>query len=396
MNARSLRAACVATLAFASVAAAAPGPYEFVPLNQAGRNYARAWEVNNAGVVVLEAGSAIGNTRAFRWENGVFTELPTLGGSTIVRSINEAGVIVGTSTGPGGIFDQQAFQWSGGSTLTVIPRPAAPNSVNNFPDDINEAGLVVGESNTAWTWSQANGYTLLPALNGGTSSTANAVNDNGWVVGNSAAAEGSRATLWRPGLAPLNLGFIVELGGTSVAFGINNANVVVGNSGAFAGFTRAFRWTEASGLVDLGAPGGRSSFANDINESGQIVGYASYSANPQNRAILWDTDGTAYELDQFLPAGSGWTLTEAYGINDLGWIVGRGTLAGQTQAFLLIPSAPPACRPDLNGDGELTFDDIQLFVSLYNANDPRADFNNDQEWTFDDIQLFVQLYNSGC
>jgi hypothetical protein len=61
-----------------------------------------------------------------------------------------------------------------------------------------------------------------------------------------------------------------------------------------------------------------------------------------------------------------------------------------------IENCGTVCRPDLNSDGELTFDDIQLFVSLYNANDARADFNNDQEWTFDDIQLFVQLYNSGC
>ena len=65
-------------------------------------------------------------------------------------------------------------------------------------------------------------------------------------------------------------------------------------------------------------------------------------------------------------------------------------------AYLPCFLSPPACRPDLNADGELTFDDIQLFVQLYNANDARADFNNDQEWTFDDIQLFIQLFNAGC
>jgi hypothetical protein len=75
---------------------------------------------------------------------------------------------------------------------------------------------------------------------------------------------------------------------------------------------------------------------------------------------------------------------------------GAGTAFGQALLVIDLDAAPPVCRPDLNSDGELTFDDIQLFVSLYNANDPRADFNNDQEWTFDDIQLFVQLYNAGC
>ena len=58
--------------------------------------------------------------------------------------------------------------------------------------------------------------------------------------------------------------------------------------------------------------------------------------------------------------------------------------------------APPSCRADLNGDTELTFDDIQLFIQLFNANDNRADLNSDQEWTFDDIQLFISLFNAGC
>jgi hypothetical protein len=48
---------------------------------------------------------------------------------------------------------------------------------------------------------------------------------------------------------------------------------------------------------------------------------------------------------------------------------------------------------DQNGDGERTFDDIQLFVQRYNANDLSVDFNADCELTFDDVQLFVQAYN---
>jgi hypothetical protein len=54
------------------------------------------------------------------------------------------------------------------------------------------------------------------------------------------------------------------------------------------------------------------------------------------------------------------------------------------------------CRADLNGDDEFTFDDIQSFVALYNANDPGADINNDGEWTFDDIQAYIALYNSSA
>jgi hypothetical protein len=74
--------------------------------------------------------------------------------------------------------------------------------------------------------------------------------------------------------------------------------------------------------------------------------------------------------------------------------VGTGPTSARGIAALVACSA--TCRPDLNSDGELTFDDITIFVGLYNASDPRADFNSDGEWTFDDIALFVAAFNAGC
>jgi hypothetical protein len=53
-------------------------------------------------------------------------------------------------------------------------------------------------------------------------------------------------------------------------------------------------------------------------------------------------------------------------------------------------------RSDINNDGEFTFDDIQQFVSLFNAQETAADLNSDGEWTFDDVQLFVSSFNTGC
>lgn len=41
-------------------------------------------------------------------------------------------------------------------------------------------------------------------------------------------------------------------------------------------------------------------------------------------------------------AGDGWTLQEAYGINDNGWIVGGAiNSSGQTNAYLLVPVPEP-------------------------------------------------------
>jgi probable HAF family extracellular repeat protein len=44
------------------------------------------------------------------------------------------------------------------------------------------------------------------------------------------------------------------------------------------------------------------------------------------------------DLNSLIPAGSGWVLNDAYGINERGQIVGDGTINGQSLAFLLTPA----------------------------------------------------------
>jgi probable HAF family extracellular repeat protein len=43
------------------------------------------------------------------------------------------------------------------------------------------------------------------------------------------------------------------------------------------------------------------------------------------------------DLNNLIPAGSGWILVEATAINKAGQIAGVGTINGQTRAFLLTP-----------------------------------------------------------
>ena len=45
------------------------------------------------------------------------------------------------------------------------------------------------------------------------------------------------------------------------------------------------------------------------------------------------------DLNGLLTGAPGWTLTNAYGINDVGQIVGSGNYLGQQHAFLLNPFA---------------------------------------------------------
>jgi hypothetical protein len=125
--------------------------------------------------------------------------------------------------------------------------------------------------------------------------------------------------------------------------------------------------------------------------------------------------GTESRLNAKAGATTFYTSSNLGGVGAAGWGVGAGRAvslsllpglnllgpgAGRTLLGNLVDwaaqGAPPSCRADLNSDGELTFDDIAIFVGLYNASDPRADFNGDGEWTFDDIPLFVSAYNAGC
>jgi len=43
------------------------------------------------------------------------------------------------------------------------------------------------------------------------------------------------------------------------------------------------------------------------------------------------------DLNNLIPAKSGWVLEQAYGINNSGLIVGTGTLNGAEHGFLLTP-----------------------------------------------------------
>ena len=43
-------------------------------------------------------------------------------------------------------------------------------------------------------------------------------------------------------------------------------------------------------------------------------------------------------LNEMIPAGSGWVLIGAEDINDDGHIVGYGTKNGETKAFRLVPN----------------------------------------------------------
>jgi len=58
--------------------------------------------------------------------------------------------------------------------------------------------------------------------------------------------------------------------------------------------------------------------------------------------------------------------------------------------------ADSLCEADLNGDGELDFFDVSLFLTLFGKGDLAADFTGDGELDFFDVSAFLAAFSEGC
>jgi len=210
--------------------------------------------------------------------------------------------------------------------------------LESYAVDINNQSAVAGGAYRdgtfeAFVWK--NGTLEFLGTLGGEFSFANAISDAGAVTGVSSTAAGEyHAFIWRPARGMEDIG-------AGEGWGINADEVVVGFSGS-----TAFRWTAATGMVELPAlPGGYDSFAFDINNAGVAVGS---SADATGRhAVRWVTDGSAPQDLGTL----GGDYSQARAIADNGVIVGTSTTASYLAAFRWTPSAgmEPLSGPGVAG-----------------------------------------------
>jgi probable HAF family extracellular repeat protein len=211
-----------------------------------GKDVSNAFGVNaNLEVVGTRGFSSdgvSGSYRAFYWASGCMVELPSLGGNSQANAINDGGVIVGGSGG-------YAVRWTknpntaGGWDMVTLGTGAATA--------INRAGEAVGYGGKLWPASV--GESLLGTFGGEI-----------------------------PGVT------------TTMANGIDDNGTVVGWSLKLSGVQRAFRWTAATGMVELSLfdnskSSGTGAFAI---AAGRIVGFAQVGnshlfATTETHAALW-------------------------------------------------------------------------------------------------------------
>jgi probable HAF family extracellular repeat protein len=271
----------------------------------------------------------------FRWQNGVMTPLPLLGGNNgTVGNINQRGEIVGAAeTGTQDkacpapqLLDYQAVVWGpvSGQVRQLGPLPGDTVGLALW---INDRGQAVGASGSC-----AN--TRLPPL-----------------------ALGPHAVLWESDGTPVNLGNLggtgnPELGTGNMALGVNNAGEVVGASVLIGNTTtHAFLWARETGMRDLGTlPGDVNSAALAINDRGQVVGISYGAHGPfdgSGKPFLWQ-NGLMTDLTSLVPADSSLAVVFAGAINSRGEIAGFGaTVHGDLHALVLTPTGASLSTEDV-------------------------------------------------
>jgi hypothetical protein len=150
-----------------------------------------------------------------------------------------------------------------------------------------------------------------------------------------------------PLLSPLNPVTHEPHTWTSQATDINDAGWVSGWYWSIWGY-RALVWAPDGTVSDIAGSPSENSYAQSINNAGQVVGFVDPHAQGVRRyAFLAGPNRSFTNLNDALPAGSGWQLTEAFDINNRGEIVGRGVHDGQARAFLLttVPAPTPRAAP---------------------------------------------------
>ena len=313
------------------------------------------WYILQSALLLAAASAAFAQPSAVPQPVYQLTQLPLR-----PLAISNSGWIAGATT------DQHAAVWNPKAGLRRIPLPA--EFTFSESTSINSHGGAAGTATTADSARRVafafrdNKLTILP----GEQSRANAINEEGYVVGQSILPGTKSIGPVEWGERPA--GFDICCAGSARA--INAQGTVVGDTYDREGRYHAFmsgpqgpRLLTASGeqyssalaintrgnVLIKATPGGLFLYSSGnmqaiempkaspraMNNDDVVVG--SFGPNPDaQRAFVWDKVHGLRDLNSLIAPGSGWTLEVATSINDRGEIVGWGDHNGVENAGFVL------------------------------------------------------------
>ena len=277
-------------------------------------------------------------------EGGAGPTAISLGGDTIAGT---ASYIWVSGWPPNPYVIENAFRWTPTTGMISLGGLGGTNSRASAMS--SDGGVIVGRAQNAtgryraFRWTTATGMVDLGTLGGGYSE-AYAVNADGRVVvgGASTALNEYHAFRWIPTTGMLDLGSLGNGYSGSRALAVTPVgDVIVGTAWNANYDDRAFRWTAATGMIDLGTLGGRWSRGGHVSRDGTVVvGYAQspesiYQSYGYEHAFRWTAATGMVDLgtlggDRSIPSD-----ISADGSVVVGW---SATTYGQNHAFRWTPA----------------------------------------------------------
>jgi probable HAF family extracellular repeat protein len=331
---------------------------------------------------------------AYRWAPAGGVEM--LRSSAVARAASLDGSVIVGQAFWADTQQQAGFRWTAAGGMERLPMLDAT--------DVSEDGTVIVAYALMWR----NGVvTNIGGL------FATAVSGDGstvvgyYSIGHPDPNLDTRAYRWTESTGQVDLGSLA--GVEAIAEGVNtDGTVIVGQSRNQGGFWRAVRWVGAGGPEDLGTLGGTMSAAFDVSGNGAVIVGQSLltSALGTERAFRWTAQTGMRDLRQLLmEAGvtevQAWrSLRAALAVSKDGRvIVGYGRNPDNLwEAWRAVLPVPGTCPADWNGDGSVTPADVAAFVSAWSADlsagSAATDFDASGTVTPADVAAFVSAWFS--
>ena len=334
-----LHAALALLLAASFAAHAAPAYVAHEVLGPGGLKGLIPNALNDAGTVGGQTGGWKPSDGFLLKAGGGYTTFEAFApGFTTVWGLNAQGDAAGFSQTDLG--DKAFLKPRGKAPIDLFERESG--ALGSYAYDVNANDVVVGTFYSpdyvahAFSWT-AGVLKKLPSL-GGTRTVAVAVNDAGVIAGIShlPRTQGGHAVKWVDGV-------LVDLGGLGYTnfygdetYDINTAGWIAGSCATAGNNPRGCIWHD--GVIDelSTLEGGTWSVAYGINDHNVVVGRAAYP-NTAGHAVIWKK-GAIADLNELVALPDQVVLQQADAINAKGQILVYGFGVGGERWFVLVPA----------------------------------------------------------